>query len=254
MANGWKLSMALIAKHFGKLGDSISEALASFDPETATEVDRENLQAKMREIALKLAGARQAFKKEQEEFEKLAALIVKDEKAAEILIGKFERGEIDEQTLNEFADNLEAERQQLPIEEAEAKESKELVDTLEDILKTIEQKLNDFDRRAKEAMRAIAMAKAEEERQRLRLQQQEEVRALQSGAADHSSALNALASKAAKLRTQAEASRIVADIGQKPIDRANAVEEARKIAAGDLPEAKESAADRLRRLTSKPAA
>lgn len=250
MSNGWKLSMALVAKHFGKLGDTLSEALASFDPETATEVDRENLQAKLREVALRLATARQSFQKEQDEFVKLRNLIAKDEKAAEVLITKFQSGEIDEQTLNEFADNLESERQQLPQEEAEAKEAQELVDTLEEILQTIEQKLNEFDRRAKQAIHQIQMAKAEEERQKLRLQHQEEIRALQTGASTQSTALNALTRKATKIRAEADATRIVADIGQKPIDRANVIDAARKLAEGDAPAAQESAVDRLRRLTA----
>ena len=36
MGKGWSLSVSLISKHFGKLGDTLAEAIASFDPETAT--------------------------------------------------------------------------------------------------------------------------------------------------------------------------------------------------------------------------
>lgn len=41
--NGWGLTARLISKHFGVLGDKISEAIANFDPETATEADRDRL-------------------------------------------------------------------------------------------------------------------------------------------------------------------------------------------------------------------
>lgn len=251
--SGWKLSAALIGKHFGKLGESISEALASFDPETATEVDRDNLQAKLREIATRLAEARRKYAAEQKEAVDLAALIANDEKAAEILIAKFEKGQIDEATLNEFASNLESQKARLPGEQQEALEAKELLDTLQEILGTIEQRLSDFDRHAKEALRAIDLAKAEKERQDLRQSQQAELARLRTGLVGASTALGALASKAEKLRVEADAAKIVADIGQKPVDRANAVDEARRIAAGAADLQSESPVARLRRLTAKPA-
>eukprot|EP01032_Pedospumella_encystans_P033974 gene33974-38398_t len=42
-SNGWALTARLITKHFGALGDRVSEAIANFDPETATEADRDRL-------------------------------------------------------------------------------------------------------------------------------------------------------------------------------------------------------------------
>ena len=61
----------------------------------------------------------------------------------------------------------------------------------------------------------------------------------------------AMAKTAQKLRAQADATGTLADIGQKPIDRMNAVEEARRIADGAAPQATESAVERLRRITGK---
>ena len=244
--SGWNLSVALITKHFGKLGDSIAEALASFDPETATQVDRDNLQAKLREVATKMAEARRKYDIEQREAVNLAALIATDEKAAEILIAKFEKGEIDEATLNEFSSNLEAEKARLPGEQQDVSDAKALVDTLQDILNTVEQRLGEFDQHAKEALRAIAQAQAEKERQELRLQHQSELREIQTGLGGASTALGALAQKAEKLRVEAEASRSIADVGQKPLDRNNAVEEARKLASGAAPATCLSAVERLR--------
>ena len=121
-----------------------------------------------------------------------------------------------------------------------------LVDTLQDVLNTVEQRLNDFDAHAKEALRAIAQATAEKERQDLRLQHQNELRELQTGLSGASTALGALANKAEKMRIEAEASRTIADVGQKPIDRNSAVEDARKLASGATLAASLSAVDRLR--------
>ncbi|KVP75285.1 hypothetical protein [Burkholderia ubonensis] len=249
--SGWKLSAALFLKQISSLGDTVAQALASFDPETATEVDRDNLVAKLREVATKLAEARRKYEVEKKEADDLATQIANDEKAAAILISKFEAGQVDEATLNEFANNLEAMKARLPGEQQDAVDAKELVDTLESILKTIEQRLADFDANAKRALQAIAQAKADQERQSLRLEHQQELNSLKSGLGSTSTALGALNKKAEQLRVQADATAIQADIGQKPIDRQNAVEEARRIAAGNAAPAAESAADRLRRLTGK---
>ena len=59
MAGG--LTARLISKHFGALGDRVSEAIANFDPETATEADRDRLADSLRLTAQKLAAARGAF-------------------------------------------------------------------------------------------------------------------------------------------------------------------------------------------------
>lgn len=251
--SGWKLASALFVKQIGALGNSIAQALASFDPETATEVDRDNLKAKLREVAVKLAEARRKYDVEKKEADDLAAQIARDEAAAAVLIGKFEAGQIDEATLNEFANNLEDMKGRLPAEQQDVADAKELVDTLQSIIDDVEKKLTDFEANAQKALRAIAQAKADQERQSLRLQQQEEMRVLKSGMGSTSTAIGALNAKAEKLRVQADATRIQADIGQKPLDRANAVEEARRIAAGTNTPAAESAADRLRRLTGKAA-
>ncbi|MFY2658295.1 hypothetical protein ACOTC5_30310 [Achromobacter xylosoxidans] len=249
--SGWKLTAALLVKQISNLGTSVAQALASFDPETATEVDRDKLQGKLREVSVKLAEARRSYDVEKAEFIGLSKQIEQDEKAAAVLIAKFDAGEIDEAVLNEFANNLEDMKARLPAEEQDAVDAKELVDTLQGILDTVEKKLADFDAHAKKVMRAIQQAKADQERQALRLQNQDELKTLKAGLGSTSTALGALEQKANKLRVQADATAIQADIGQKPLDRVNAVEEARRIASGAASPAAESAADRLRRLAGK---
>ena len=84
-SNGWALTARLISKHFGALGDRVSEAIASFDPETATEADRDRLADTLRSAAQKLAAARAAFNKERDDVVRLRELIATDEKAAQTL-------------------------------------------------------------------------------------------------------------------------------------------------------------------------
>jgi chromosome segregation ATPase len=249
--SGWKLTAALLAKQLGAIGTRVAQGLAAFDPETATEVDRDNLKADLRELSLKLAEGRNKYNIEKKEADDLAAQIAQDEKAAAVLIGKFDEGKIDEATLTEFADNLEKMRARLPAEQQDVTDAKELVDTYQSMLDSAEQKLNAFEANAKKVLRDIEQAKADQERQQLRLRQQDEVRTLKAGLSSTATSMGALNAQAEKLRIQADATRIQADLGQKPLDRMNAVEEARRIAAGTNTPAAESAADRLRRLTGK---
>lgn len=249
--SGWSLTAALIKKHVGVLGDNIASAIASFDPETATQVDRDNLAAKLREVAVKLAEAKQKNDAAHTAASNLASSIANDQKAAEILIGKFEAKEIDEAMLNEFASELDANKARLPDLQQDAERSQQLVDTLQDILNTVEKNLSEFDSKAKDAMRNLAQARADGERAELRQQEQAELNHLMSGAGGASTGLNALNRAADKARVQADAAQTIADIGQKPIDRRNVVDEARRIAAGGADTATESAADRLRRVVNK---
>ena len=244
---GWNLTGKLIARHLGKLGETLAGAIASFDPETATQVDRDNLQGKLREVASKLAEARQKLSVETKEAEALAAQISKDENAAGRLLALFDEKKVDEATLTEFTDNLEAMKARLPGERQDVTDSNELVDTLQDILNTIEKNLTEFDRHAKAAIGAIERAKAEKQRQALRVENQAQLSQL-SGGQSPSSALSALNRKASQLTTEAEATRIVADIGQKPVDRSNAIDNARRLASGATDTSTETAADRLRRI------
>ena len=246
----WKLVGSLISKHVSVLGDHLSQGIASFDPETATKVDRDNLQARLREIALKKADARQKYDTAQKRADDLAALIASDERDSAILIGKFEKEEIDEATLTEFANNLEAQKSRLPGLQQDAADAKQLLDTLQEILNTVEQNLADFDSRAQQATRNLEQAKADHLREDLRIQNQAELSRLSSGVGASSTGLNALDRAAQRERVEADGAKTVADIGQKPIDRSNAVDEARRIAAGTEPAKTESAADRLRRIAA----
>lgn len=248
--SGWKLTAALISKHVGVLGDRIATGIASFDPETATQVDRDNLQAKLREVAVKLADAKHKNEAAQKAATALETSIENDTKAADILIGKFEAKQIDEATLNEFANNLEADKARLPGVKQDAADAQQLVDTLKEILDTVEKNLADFDSKAKAAIRNLEQARADQLRADMRQQNQDELNRLKTGAGGKSTGLDALNRAADKARVQADAFQTLADIGQKPLDRANAVDEARRIAARGADPATESAAERLRRIAS----
>jgi chromosome segregation ATPase len=250
-SNGWALTARLISKHFGALGDRVSEAIASFDPETATEADRDRLADTLRSAAQKLAAARSAFTKERDDVVRLRELIATDEKAAGSLAERLAAGKISEATINLFCDEMEANKNRLPQEIQEEADAQAYMDELQKIVEALSQQLSDFDTAAKKARQALAAANAQRDLQSVRAERQEQLASL-SGMRGNTSALNALTRRAQKIANEAEGMKIVSDIGQRPYDQAAEIDAIRK-SVTQPDSGNESALDRLKRLSAKAA-
>ena len=155
-ASGWGLTARLVSKHFGVLGNKISEAIANFDPETATEADRDRLSDTLRETAQLLASSRASFDKEHGDVVSLQNLIANDEKATETLAARLAAGTISEATVTMFCDELEANKGRLPQEIQEEADAKAYMDELQKIVDALSKQLSEFDAQAKKAMQALA--------------------------------------------------------------------------------------------------
>jgi hypothetical protein len=241
-----------VTKHFGALGDRISETIANFDPETATEADRDRLVGTLRETAQLLATARSSFDKEHNDVVNLQTLIASDERAAEKLAERLAAGTISEATVTLFCDELESNRARLPQEVQEEADARAYMDELQKIVDALSKQLAEFDAQAKKAMQALAAAKAQKELQEMRMERQSQLAGL-SGMHGSSTALNALTRRAQSVSNEAAGMRIVADIGQKPLDQQAELDAIRKSVS--QPEtAGETALERLKRLSAKTAA
>lgn len=250
-ASGWGLTARLISKHFGVLGDKVSEAIANFDPETATETDRDRLADTLRATAQKLAAARASFEKEHADVEKLRTLIESDEKASATLAERLAAGRISEATINLFCDELEANKARLPQEMQEEADAQEYMAELQKIVDAMSKQLSEFDAVAKKAMQALATAQAQKDLQAARAERQSQLNGLK-GLQGNSSALEALTRRAQTVSNEAAGMRIVVDIAQKPIDQKAELDAIRQsVSAGD--NAGESTLERLQRLSAKAA-
>jgi chromosome segregation ATPase len=249
-ASGWGLTARLVSKHFGVLGNRISEAIANFDPETATEADRDRLADTLRETAQLLASSRASFDKERNDVVSLQNLIANDERATETLAARLAAGTISEATVTMFCDELEANKGRLPQEIQEEADAKAYMDELQKIVDALSKQLSEFDAQAKKAMQALASAKAQKELQEMRVQRQEQLAGL-SGMRGNSTALSALTKRAQAVSNEAAGMRIVADIGQKPLDQQAEIDAIRK-SVSQPQNGNESALDRLKRLSGKP--
>ena len=246
--SGWSLTARLISKHFGVLGDKLSETIANFDPETATEADRDRLQNTLRETAQKLAAARASFNKEHQDVVNLQNLIANDQKATETLMARLQAGTISEAMVTLFCDELEANKAKLPTEQQQEADAKQYADELQQIMDALSKQLADFDSAAKKALQTLATAQAQKDLQEMRMERQSELDGLK-GLGGQSTALSALTRRAQTVSNQAAGLKIVADIGQKPIDQAAEIDAIRKsVAQADT--ANETALDRLKRLSA----
>jgi signal transduction protein with GAF and PtsI domain len=250
--SGWGLTGRLISKHFGALGDTVSEAIANFDPETATQADRDRIQDTLRSTAQKLAAARAAFDKEHADVVQLQKLLASDEKATETLAARLQAGTISEAAVTMFCDELEANKAKLPEEIQQEADAKAYMDELQQIVDAFSKQLADFDAVAKKAMQQLASANAQKDLQEMRAQRQSELDGLKT-LGGHSTALDALTRRAQAVSNEAAGLKIVTDINQKPLDQAAEIAAIRK-SVSEPDAAGESTLDRLKRLSAKPAA
>lgn len=245
--SGWNLAGRLVNKHFGSLGNSIASAIAGFDPETATEADRDALASRLRDIASKYSQAETAFKKEQKDVIDLSSQINQDMEIAGQLSERLASGSVDEETVNLFLDELEAAKARLPQEEAEAVDAKEFRDELKNIIDAVSEQLTQFDAHAKKAKRELEQARLRMDQQNMRAAQQNELRAMAGNGAP-STALSALQARAAKIKAQADGLRVLNDVTDRPAQNKAKIDDLRKsVLIGE--NGRPSTAERLKALT-----
>jgi hypothetical protein len=246
--SGWSLTGRLITQHFGVLGDKLAQAIAAFDPETATQADRDRLQDTLHQAAQKLASANTNFEKEHDDVVRLRQLISNDELIAEQLIARLAEGKITEAAVTLLCDELEANKARLPQEEQEANDAEQYRGELKQIVDSIAQQLADYDAAAKRAIQAMQSATAAQQLQETRLARQAELSSL-SGLKASSTALSALARKTQAMSNHASGLKIVADMQQKPLDQASEINAIRASVANEGKS--ESLTERLARLSGK---
>ena len=159
-SSGWSLTGRLITKHLGALGTTIAGMIANFDPETATEADRDALAARLRDIAGRHAKAKAEWQKEEADVVALRKQIATDTDVAAKLGERLAAGTVTEDAVNLFLDELQAAQDRLPQEEAEAQDAKAFLDELQALVAQMSEQLAQFDAHATKVKRELERAKA----------------------------------------------------------------------------------------------
>lgn len=250
-------TFSLLGRLFGaqvdQAGESLVGALVAFDPETATEVDRDALAEKIQNVARKFAAAKQDYEKEQNDVVVQQAQINQYLATLDIMVGQLERQEISEAAFNDFYAGIEEAQAQLPQEIEEAAEAKAVKDELDDILKILTSQLHDFDKITTKALRDVKLADSQVEKEKLKAQRQAELANLKNGLGAESTAVRKLQEIANKAKIEAEAAKTVREITAKPQSQAEKMEAmmAQAKQAGTPAVSTMSAAERVAALRAK---
>jgi hypothetical protein len=190
--------------------------LVAFDPETATEVDRDALEEKIQGVARKFAEAKQDYDKEQNDVVVKQAQINEYLGSLDVMVGQLERQEITQGVFDDFYAGIEEAQTQLVQEQEEAAEAKAVKDELDDILKILTSQLNDFDKITSKALRDVKLAESQVEKEKLKADRQAELANLKNGIGAESTAVRKLQEIANKAKIEAEAAKTVREITAKP--------------------------------------
>jgi hypothetical protein len=213
-------TFSLLGRLFGaqvnQAGESLVGALVAFDPETATQVDRDALAEKIQTVAKKFAAAKQDYDKEQNDVVVKQAQINEYLATLEVMVGQLERQEISQAVFDEFYAGIEEAQAQLPQELEEAAEAKAVKDELEEILQILTKQLNEFDQVTAKALRDVKLAESQVEKEKLKAQRQTELSNLKSGLGAESTAVKKLQEIAKKAKIEADAAKTVREITAKP--------------------------------------
>lgn len=217
-------TFSLLGRLFGaqvdQAGESLVSALVAFDPETATQVDRDALVEKIQKVAEKFAAAKQDYDKEQNDVVVKQAQINEYLATLDVMIAQLEKQEISQSVFDDFCAGIEESQQQLQQEIEEANEAKAVKDELEEILKVLTQQMNDFDRVTSKALRDVKLAESQKEKEKLKAERDEELSNLKRGLGGESTAVKKLQEIAQKAKIEAEAAKTVREIAQKPVSQA----------------------------------
>jgi len=213
-------TFSLLGRLFGaqvdQAGESLVGALVAFDPETATEVDRDALAEKIQNVAKKFAAAKQDYDKEQNDVVVKQAQINEYLATLDVMVGQLEKQEISQSVFDDFYAGIEEAQVQLVQEQEEAAEAKAVKDELDDILKILTSQLNDFDRITSKALRDVKLAESQVEKEKLKTERQAELANLKKGIGGESTAVRKLQEIAKKAKIDAEAAKTVREITAKP--------------------------------------
>ena len=191
-------------------GKGVVRALASWDPEGASEAEIKQMNERLDKIVKQVAEARQIHKKEQQEADEINKLYGQRLKAAEILEAKLvDTADADkaklEQSLGKLLGQLETMQPEIEREEREAVEAKIFMEELELVAKTSAGKLKNARKTLDSAKRDMQMAKIREQRAKDQADRASMIAGINKETDQLGSALSAMQQEAKNANAKADA-------------------------------------------------
>ena len=243
------------AKQVQKVGQSVMQVLVAWDPETASQVEINEMEKHLDGIVSQVAKARQDYNREQQEEEEIVRLYNQRLAAAEKLQKDLTTAAPDkakqiEEAINQLLCQLEEMHAEVEREKQEAEEAKFFMNELEQVAQMTADKLKTARQTLEKAKRDMQKAQIEKERAEDKAQRAAQVVGLRDGVSQLGSALEAMKKNANEARTQAEASNLKANLLQRPVGGTSndLINDALKSVTSEGTEKPSSIADRLAAL------
>lgn len=248
-------------KNFGKqkvqqTGQSIVQILATWDPDTSSAAEIQQMEERLDKLTQQVAQAKQTYQKEQKEADVIEALYEQRLKAAEILQARLSEGGENsaqvEKALTDLVNELESMQPDIEREMEEAGEAKAFMEELEEVAKVAAEKLRNGHKTLEAAKRDMARSKIREQRAKEKTEHAAMLAGLRNETDQLGSALAAMRKETEKSNAKAEAmnlkTRLLAPTKEEKAD--SLIAEAMAQASGGSPKPS-NIADRLAALKKK---
>lgn len=249
---------------FQQAGQSITQAIVAWDPETATQAEIEEMIGQLDKITQEAGQALTMYQREQKEADAIHASYDRYMQAAQLLnsqtqqanqAGNTSKAQSLEQSLNKLLNDMERMKPEVEREVREAEDAKQYYEEVRGLAETSAEKLKQARSQLEQARRDMKRAEVDKQRAADRAARSERLAGLRQDTSSMGIALQAMNKQAEEARAQAQASdlkaKLLAPSGQKHDEN---IQAALKIVAGpsQLQLEPPSASDRLRRLQLTP--
>jgi len=244
----------------GQVGESITQKIVAWDPETASQAEIENMIEELDKITREAGKAKTEFEREKAEAEAIQKNYDRYISAADLLNGQVEAAKTsgDENkarelsgSLDKLLNDLESMKPEVDREAREAEEAKAFYDELRGLAETAAQKVKTARSQLEQAKRDMRRAEIEQQRAGARAERAEQLAGLKQETSSLGVALASMNKEAQEAKAKAEASDMKAKLlAPDTKDTDSNIEAALKTVSGEkVPEG--SLSDRLAALRRK---
>lgn len=245
----------------GQLGESVTQKIVSWDPETASQAEMEEMISELDRITIEAGKAKAAYEKEKGEADAAQKNYDRYIAAAELLSKQIEdanaagnsaKAQELGASLEKLLDELEKLRPELEREISEAEDAQTYYNELKELAEVTAQKVRSAREQLEAAKREMRRAELDRDKAKARAERAEQVAGLRKETSSLGVALAAMNRQAEEARAQAEASEMKTRLltPEKTKEDEN-IQAALRTVSGEQAPATASLADRLAALRRK---
>lgn len=206
---------------FGQVGESITQKIVAWDPETASQAEIENMIEELDKVTREAGKAKADFEREKSEAEAVQKNYDRYISAADVLNGQLEAAKSAgdegkakelEQSLDKLLKDLENMNPEVEREAREADEARVYYEELKNLAETAADKVKTARAQLDKAKRDMRMAEVEQQRAQARAEKAEQIAGLKHETSSLGVALASMNKQADEARASAEASEMKAKL------------------------------------------